>query len=131
MLKKVIALSLLFTFLSANTELHQLLNLPMLIHHYFSHHQDEHDKSFAHFLSDHYSSNPEHTEDDKHEHEHDNLPFKTNHCATMHSVTAFNHPHNFSLSEPNIVSEKVEVIYNVLIYSSSALTNIWQPPKLS
>jgi hypothetical protein len=103
----------------------------MLFHHYLSHHQNEHTTSFAHFLSDHYSAGSEHADSDKHEHEHDNLPFKTNDCATMHSAIAFNHPHNFSLSEPNIVSEKVEVIYNVLIYSSSALTNIWQPPKLS
>ena len=128
-LKKLISISLLFVFLSANTELHQLLKLPVLIHHYLSHHQDEHDKSFAHFLADHYSSKPEHT--DKDNHEHDNLPFKTNDCADMHSNIAFNHHHHFSLCEPNIVAEKVSVIYNVLFYSSSALNSIWQPPKIS
>ena len=129
LLKRLILISLILVFLCANTELHQLFRLPVLIHHYLEHHQDEQDKSFLHFLSDHYSSNPEHSDNDNHEH--DNLPFKTNDCATMHSNVAFNHQHNFTFCEPQVVSEKVSVAYNVGIYSSAILNTIWQPPQFS
>jgi hypothetical protein len=113
----------------ANTELHHLLKLPLLIHHYIEHHPDEQDKSFAHFLADHYSNNPEHS--DKDHHENNNLPFKTNDCATMHNTIAFYPEHNFSINEPHLVSEKVSEIYNEIIYSSAVQNSIWQPPQFS
>jgi hypothetical protein len=128
-LKKLIAISFLFVFLTANTELHQLLKLPVLIHHYLSHHQDEQDKSFLHFLSDHYSSTPEHSDNDHHEH--DNLPFKTNDCATAHVSIAFVNLTPFTISRPIIFQDKVSPIYNGGFYSASVISNIWQPPKIS
>ncbi len=126
-LKKLVAISLLFVFLSANTELHQLLKLPMLIHHFLEHHDHEPDETFAGFLNEHYSDTQNHCDTDHH----DNLPFKTNDCATMHNNVAFNHSHNFSISQPTIISEKLLVAHNVIVFSSVALSNIWQPPKIS
>ena len=101
----------------------------MLIHHYLSHHQDEHDKSFAHFLEDHYSSNPEHSDNDHHEH--DNLPFKTADCATAHVALAFINHTLYSIPRPVAFYDKISPIYNGAFYSSAVVSNIWQPPKIS
>lgn len=127
-MKKVVAISFLFVFLSANTELHQLLKLPMLLNHFLEHHDQEPDESLADFLNEHYSETHNHS--DNEHHDHDNLPFKSNDCATMHSNVVFNHDHNFSFCEPHIVSEKASVATNnVVIYSSAVLNTIWQPPQ--
>lgn len=101
----------------------------MLVHHFLEHHEQEPDETFADFLNEHYSDTQNHS--DSGHHHHDNLPFKTNDCATMHNTVAFNHQHNFSLAQPNMVSEKVLVAHNVIVFSFVALSNIWQPPKLS
>ena len=128
-MKKKSALVLLSVFLLANTELHQLFKLPVLVHHFFEHHQDAQDKSFFHFLSDHYSSKPGHSHNDNNEH--DNLPFKTSDCAAIHTSLAFNPHHHFSFCEPQFIPEKVLVPYNEVIYSSAILNSIWQPPQFS
>jgi len=116
-------------FLGANTELHQLLRLPVLLHHFLEHHDQEPDETFADFMNEHYADTQNHSDTDHHDH--DNLPFKTNDCATMHSNIAFNHQHNFSLAQPNTLSVEVLVAYNVVIYSSSIRDKIWQPPQFS
>jgi hypothetical protein len=128
-LKKLIAISFLFIFLCANTELHQLLKLPVLIHHYLSHHQDEHDKSFTHFLDDHYSSTPQHSDIDNHEH--DNLPFKTNDCAMAHASIDFVNQGQYTIVNTSTFYIKTSLIYDGVIYSSAFLSSIWQPPKFS
>ena len=129
-MKRTIAISLLFVFLSANTELHQLLKLPILLHHFLEHHDQDHQESFADLLMEHYSDTPNHSGNDHHGH--DNLPFKTNDCATMHNSTvAYIHQHHFSLCQPMIVSDNISVSSKVEFSSSAFLRNIWQPPKIS
>jgi hypothetical protein len=128
-MKKLVSISLLFVFLSTNTELHQLLKLPVLIHHYLVHHQDEQDKSFFHFLSDHYSSNPEHSDNDHQEH--GNLPFKTADCATAHVSLAFVNLTLHYILRPIAFYDIISPIYNGASYSYALINNIWQPPKMS
>jgi hypothetical protein len=129
LLIKLVAISLLTVFLGANTELHQLLRLPVLIHHFFEHHDQEPDESFADFLNEHYSDNQNHS--DTNHNDHENLPFKTNDCATAHVSIAFVNPTSFSISRPKTFQDKVSPIYNGLFYSSSVVGSIWQPPKIS
>jgi hypothetical protein len=128
-LKKFVSVSLFFVFLSANTELHQLLKLPVLIHHYLAHHQDEEAYSFFHFLSNHYSSNSEHS--DKNHQEHDNLPFKKANCPSVLVSLAFINHTLYSIPRPIDFCHKISPIYKGAIYSSSVVKDIWQPPKIS
>ena len=78
-MKNLIAISFLFVFLGANTELHQLLKLPDLIHHFLEHRTQEPNETITEFLVEHYSDTQNHSKTDQHDH--DNLPFKTNDCA--------------------------------------------------
>ncbi|NBU04883.1 MAG: hypothetical protein EBT39_00830 [Sphingobacteriia bacterium] len=128
-MKKLIAISFLFVFLFANTELHQLLRLPMLIHHFSEHHDQEPDESFADFLNEHYSDHHNHSDNDHHDH--DNLPFKTKDCATAHVSLAFLNHIQFSVLRPTAFYDKISPIYNGAFYSSAVVSNIWQPPKIS
>lgn len=128
-LKKVIAISFLFVFLCANTELHQLLRIPVLVHHFFEHNQQEPDETFADFLNEHYSGQQNDSDNDHHEH--DNLPFKSADCATAHVLLAFVSEAQFSITRQVIFKDKISPIYNRAFYSSSVVNTIWQPPKIS
>jgi hypothetical protein len=55
-MKKVIAMFFLFSFLSANTAFGEVLKLPLLIHHYIEHTQEDNDNSIIDFLAKHYLS---------------------------------------------------------------------------
>ncbi|MCE9540348.1 MAG: hypothetical protein K8R85_14200 [Bacteroidetes bacterium] len=127
-MKKLIAISFVFVFLYANTEMHQLLKLPVLVHHYLEHCKEANNSSFVGFLYNHYNSEKPHSDNDHHDHQ--NLPFKTD-CANIHTSFAFTGHHQYSFQSTPPVSVKVNVVYNEIIYSSASLSNIWQPPKFS
>lgn len=110
----------------ANTELHQLLRLPILIQHYIKHHEQEPDETFACFLNEHYTSEQNHCDND-----HENLPFKTNDCATTHLTVAIVNHAPLSITSQNTFKSKIAPIYNGVIYSADLVSNIWQPPKFS
>jgi hypothetical protein len=116
-------------FLLANTELHQLLKLPVLSHHFFQHHQQEPSETFVEFLVEHYINQLDHA--DKDTHAHDNLPFKTKDCASVHTIVAFFNQHHFSFCKPYIVVKKKSFTYNAAIYSAATFTKIWHPPQFS
>jgi hypothetical protein len=103
--------------------------LPVLIHHFFDHQEQEPDETFADFLNEHYSNHQNHSDNDHHDH--DNLPFKTTDCAAAHISLAFVNPIQFSISRPIIFYDIIFPIYNRAFYSSSVVCNIWQPPKIS
>ena len=128
-MKKIIAISFLFVFLCANAELHQLLRLPVLIHHFLDDLNQEPDETFTDFLNEHYSDHQNHSDNDHHDH--DNLPFKTNDCATAHVSLAFVNHNPYSISSPAVFYDKISPIYNGGFYSSAFVSNIWQPPKIS
>lgn len=128
-MKKLIAISFLFVFLSANTELNQLLRFPILIHHFFEHHEQEPDETFADFLNEHYSADQS-LSNDVH-HDHDNLPFKTTHCSAAYASVEFVSQIQYSIPKPTILHEKIPPIYNGEYYFSAVVSNIWQPPKIS
>lgn len=128
-MKRFVSIILLIGFLNSTTELHQLLKLPMLIHHFFDHNKQEPTESFAEFIKEHYITHIDHS--DKDNHEHDNLPFKTKDCATIHTTIAFSHQQTFFIKEPNTSPQIFLIEYNEVNYSPAALSNIWQPPKIS
>ncbi len=128
-MKKTIAIYILFSFLISNTELHQLLKLPVLIHHYIEHQDQDQGISFSQFLSKHYNSEENHA--DTGHNDHKNLPFKTNDCTSIHVSVAAEHKFVFSICHPNIASENISTVYNEIFYSSAILNKIWQPPQFS
>jgi hypothetical protein len=117
-----------FVFLCVNTELHQLLKLPFLVHHYMEHKAKNPDCTVLDFLKDHYANNNlQSAQTDK---EHKNLPFKTTDCTTSHTVLAFDNLNKYLLRPTNTFSIKVKVVDNETIYTSASLSKIWQPPQI-
>ncbi len=117
----------MFIFLCTNTEIRQLLKLPVLIHHYLVHHQKEVSNSFIIFLVNHYKKESSHASTN---HEHENFPFKSTNCNLANEIIAYSAPPTFSFKAEMPFATKKEVLnFNVLLFSNSPLSKIWQPPK--
>lgn len=126
-LKKLVAISFLFIFLCANTEIGQLLKLPVLLHHYLEHHEEDSSISFADFLHKHYNEKNAHSSTNN---EHGKLPFKSHDIGMANNSIAYYVPVAFSFKVEVPSSTKVNIcIYDVAFNSSSHLAKIWQPPK--
>ena len=128
-MKKLTTISFLVIFLCANTEIHQLLKLPSLIHHFLEHKVEEPNASIIAFLRDHYMEG--HSQSSKDKKEHEKLPFKTADCTTAHTLLAFDSQKTYSFRPTNTFSVQVKVVYNEIIYSAAILNKIWQPPQIS
>lgn len=128
MLRQIIAISLLFTFLFSNMELHQLLKLPTLIEHYLEHKQENKNETLLNYLAEHYTKNITHQHADNHN-DHQKLPFKTNDCAVAHIVIGFLPTEKFEFVIPNASFIEKASHYNEDDYLSNFCGNIWQPPK--
>jgi len=126
--KKVIAIFFLFSFLSANTAFGEVLKLPLLIHHYIEHTQEDNDNSIVDFLVKHYGKDINHHHNDSH-HDHDNLPFKT---INVHSVQVVYIQPLFVEFSRQIAEKELEIpILQQQNYSNAYLNSIWQPPQIS
>lgn len=126
LLKKLTAISFLLIFLFANTEIRQLLKLPVLIHHYLEHHDDDGGVSFADFLHKHYNEENSHPSTNN---EHEKLPFKSHDLGFTQTTLVFQSPVGFELQTDKPASTKEKISYSEVFYSSSILSRIWQPPK--
>jgi len=128
-LKRTIVISLLAMFLYANTELHELLKLPVLVHHYLEHDTSSPDLSFFEFLKEHYDSNNTHRHPDNNHNDHQKLPFKNGNCSTMHSVLDVFQVGMQSCCQIDVCSVKAIFPCDDLIYLSSIYTEVFQPPQ--
>ena len=130
-MKKIIAISFLFIFLCANTEIGQLLKIPNLIHHYLEHrnHKEDHTSTFIDFVKSHYNDNHKHSDTDKHD-EHKNLPFKTIN-SNIHTILVFENQLAVSFTKPNTISTTITTPFSKEFYTSDVFAYIWLPPKLS
>lgn len=124
-MKKLIAIGLLFSFLSSTTEAHELFKIPHLIVHYFEHSDDV---PLGQFLHEHYAHDHENHDQDEH---HDNgcLPFQGNHsCGVCMSSFFFHGNSSFNLKPARENSDSfIPTEENAI---SSYQANIWQPPKI-
>jgi len=116
----------LLIFLFANTELGQLLELPVLIHHYTKHHHDDAGMSFLNFLHKHYLEEKSHPSANN---EHEKLPFKSHDFGFLQSNIMVHPAIVFDLKTNQPVLIKVPIIYAEAFISSTLLSRIWQPPK--
>lgn len=127
-MNKIIAISFLFVFLSANTELGQLLRLPVLVHHFLEHKEIDETETLVNFIKVHYEKNINHP-DDKHG-DHQKLPFKSiEHSSSVLAIVLPITKVVISEFTPNEFADNK--IYSIEEnYSFSELKNIWQPPRL-
>lgn len=129
-MKRLVAISFLLIFLSANTEFGQLLKLPVLIHHYLEHVELDENESLTNFLKVHYEREINHPDDIHGDHE--NLPFKTTDCHTAQIPVILQslRIEILPVTEKTAIQDKK--IYSIEEhYYFSHLRNIWQPPRLS
>lgn len=125
-LKKITAILFLLIFLLANTEMGQLLKLPVLVHHYLEHHDDDAGNSFVDFLHKHYAEQKTHPSANN---EHEKLPFKSHDLGFSQTILSYQPPVEFEFKIDKPIPIKENIIYSTAFHSSSALANIWQPPK--
>jgi len=126
LVKKLTAILFLLIFLFAITEMRELLNLPVLIHHYLEHHDDDAGISFVQFLHKHYSEEHEHASHDK---EHEKLPFKSHDIGFSQTTLAYQPFTGFEFKTGKPVSNKINSIYRPAFHPTSILSRIWQPPR--
>ena len=126
-MKRTFSILLLLIFLTVNTEAHQLLKLPILVHHYIEHKKQNQKISFADFLNMHYVMADDGDGDTAEDMQ---LPFKSdNACANVCSI-GFVSQANYQLTikitptENNVFNN-----HSVEFLSSAFLSSIWQPPK--
>ncbi|MBL0132822.1 MAG: hypothetical protein IPP79_01820 [Chitinophagaceae bacterium] len=104
----------------------QLLKLPMLVHHYLEHHEDDAGISFAEFLHKHYEEEHEHAS--KHN-DHEKLPFKSSDLGFSQTCLVYQSPFSFEMRMEKYLPAKESIIFSTSFYSSAIRSKIWQPPK--
>lgn len=123
-MKKLIAITILASFLGSTTELHEFLKIPHLLLHFIEHNRESDDISLGEFLHIHYAH------DQNHQDEHNDtgcLPFQGNHhLYNFHA--RIEHTKIFSLVIP-AVTPKLHILYKESAHSNYQ-ANIWQPPKI-
>lgn len=129
-MKKIIAISFLFAFLCANTEMGQFLKLPNLIQHFSDHQEDNNGQniSLLDFIAIHFNDNEHHSNQEKDNHH--CLPCKTIN-QSINTVLAFENISEFSFRKPNTISVNSTVPFPPEFYNSDVFNCIWLPPKLS
>jgi hypothetical protein len=125
-MRRANAISLLLLYFLVNTELRELVRLPILFEHFSEHKQRNKHVSFSDFIVLHYFSG--HVKDADFERD-QQLPFRGIHCEELSTpvglpVESFEEP----LPEISYATLKVG-IYVSRFHSSLFQFTIWQPPK--
>ncbi|HPH46300.1 MAG TPA: hypothetical protein PLJ60_01785 [Chryseolinea sp.] len=123
-MRRAAAIIFLFTYLSVNTELHQVFRLPIFFVHYNEHKKGNENITLINFIALHYfKGNVQHDDHDQ------ELPFKSNHCTEI-SITFVIPADGFS--EPVVKlfpTVKKVVPSSQQLNTSSFHFSIWQPPR--
>lgn len=128
-MKKMFAILFMFLYLTASTELHQLLKLPILIEHFVEHQSINNNLTFLDFLSMHYSHEDDHDGDKEKDMK---LPFKSHSCCNeTNSFVALvpSQVFTFIAFQTTQVRVKISSCY-AFCTTSSHLNAIWQPPQI-
>ncbi len=127
-MKKVVSISFLIVFLLANTELHEVLKVPLLLEHYILHKQEDKNQSFLTFIYKHYVSVQDHFHL---QNDHDGLPLKTKDCIKYNpGIVSFLLIHYARLQEVPY-QLKQRIFFKKVFLSNVNQGNIWQPPQIS
>lgn len=127
-MKRQIAIVFLSLFLLANTELHELLRLPMLFSHYEEHLILNAQIRFIDFIVLHYTSST--TENDSDADQDHNLPFKGEHTCDSFTYASVTLPEGLSTFCNKKVEDSEAYLFNYQEFiTTTSLSSIWQPPK--
>jgi hypothetical protein len=104
--------------------------MPILITHYFHHNHTGKHIHFTDFIANHYSGHEHH---DKDHDNHSNLPFHNHSFNFQQSVfiVAFLDILPTVLTNYGGANRNTQIILRQHFYSSTALSSIWRPPKLT
>lgn len=120
--KGKIIIGLLFIYLLSSTEVHELLRLPLLFHHYTEHKEQVADITFWEFLVMHYETDVPHDDTDT------RLPFKASHQSPASTVLAVT-SQRITLTIPMPFHVKQAVPFDHSAPVTSYLEEIFQPPR--
>lgn len=126
-MRKASAILFLLSFLNATTAFGEILKLPILIHHYFEHSQEDKDASVFRFFAQHYKRTVDHEHQNSHN-DHEKLPFKTTIGHVSSAVSTVLPSIGFSLTSI-MVDDLTIPGCNPQVYSNVFLNSIWQPPR--
>jgi len=123
--KKAILISLLAVQLLSSTELFELVKLPVLVHHFLEHKEENNSITFADFIYLHYAkSGGINTDDDD-----TKLPFKSHEgcpnatvIAVIPAYYSFKAKHEFTETKSFFITDEDFI-------NGTLLSGIWQPPK--
>ena len=105
-----------------------MLKLPVLVHHYLRHEQqDDTKKSLLAFLQEHYAEEHGNTANDK---DHEDLPFKSHHTCISQVPVFCSAILRFDCSVDKPVSSIKKIVRPEQFHYATALSKIWQPPRL-
>lgn len=125
-MKRQFAIFFLFTFLLTNTELHQLLRLPVLLVHYQEHRTLNAEIDFIEYILLHYTS----SEGDADFARDQQLPFKGQHaCTEIIWNTADIPKSTFDISIKKSEDSGNYTSHYSEFFTSPSLLSIWQPPR--
>lgn len=114
--------------LLAQTELHQLLKLPVLISHFMEHRAVNPHISLGSFLALHYLNAPIHDDDYERDQQ---LPFKASDCMTSQVHSTAPVLTSIELQHPQPEAPIAHNGYYRCFLPTPGTAEIWQPPKLS
>jgi hypothetical protein len=122
-MKRLMATSLLFLYLTSFTEFSEILRLPILLEHYREHQSKVEDLSFMEFLTMHYETDVAHDETDN------SLPFK-GHDHSCCSATVILPIQKLALNEVTPNSAQAYSSYYLQHKPALRIAEIFQPPKI-
>lgn len=124
-MRNIVVISLLLTFLSLQTPLHEVIKLPVLISHYLEHKELDDEMNLFSFLDIHYLDN---VVDGDHDRDMQ-LPFK--HCSSPLFLVLSTVTNKVQLEFRNILPETRQTLteYKNPFLHSTISHNIWQPPR--
>ena len=123
MMKKAIAIFFLFVFASATTEFGQLLKLPVLVQHFYTHQQQE-SMSLTGFIAEHYIGY--HEDEDRNKDM--ELPFKT--TISGPSITAHIQVARIEVNLPEVRSPELNTPLKKEKLPTQLLPGIFHPPRI-
>ena len=127
-MQRRIATWLLFIFLFANSELHELVKVGAFVFHYQEHLAESPGLSLLEFIQIHYSSEVVYDEDYSRDMQ---LPFKTADCISLSAPCTLPQVMEPSLPQAGIPLSPKLLFRTQTVHTSQHLSDIWQPPKHS
>ena len=124
MMRKAIAISFLVLF-STTTEAGQLLKLPLVFTHYYTHSIEGRSDSFPDFLRQHYIQTRDY---DKDKEQDERLPFKTTNIGVLSIVYLV--PQTENLNFTPVFSKEKSLIFMAPFKKKNYLKDIFHPPRL-